>query len=155
MDKQPILSLRDVDIFYGEVQSLFGISLDVYEEEIVSIIGSNGAGKTTTMRSIMGLRPPKNGTITFMGERIDKLPSHNIVKRGIIYVPEGRLVFPDLSVQVNLEMGGLFQKLRSQADGRKDGGAVRHLPPPSRSAATSWPARSPAASSRCWPSPAA
>ena len=105
MDKQPILSLRDVDIFYGEVQSLFGISLDVYEEEIVSIIGSNGAGKTTTMRSIMGLRPPKNGTITFMGERIDKLPSHNIVKRGIIYVPEGRLVFPDLSVQVNLEMG--------------------------------------------------
>ena len=67
MDKQPILSLRDVDIFYGEVQSLFGISLDVYEEEIVSIIGSNGAGKTTTMRSIMGLRPPKNGTITFMG----------------------------------------------------------------------------------------
>ncbi len=103
--EQPILSLRDVDVFYGEVQALFGVSIDVFDGEIVSIIGSNGAGKTTTMRSIMGLRPPKNGTITFEGERIEKMHSHSIVKKGIIYVPEGRLVFPDLSVQVNLEMG--------------------------------------------------
>lgn len=67
MSDTPVLSLRDVDVFYGEVQALFGVSLDVYKKEIVSIIGSNGAGKTTTMRSIMGLRLPKNGTITFEG----------------------------------------------------------------------------------------
>ena len=105
MSQTPILSLKGVDVYYGEVQALFGISLDVYEGEIVSIIGSNGAGKTTTMRSIMGLRPAKNGTITFDGKDITKLKSHKVVKEGIIYVPEGRLVFPDLSVQVNLEMG--------------------------------------------------
>lgn len=105
MSDSPVLSLRDVDVFYGEVQALFGISLDVYEKEIVSIIGSNGAGKSTTMRSIMGLRVPKNGSITFQGKDITKMKAHNVVKQGIIYVPEGRLVFPDLSVQVNLEMG--------------------------------------------------
>lgn len=105
MSDTAVLSLRDVDVFYGEVQALFGVSLDVYEKEIVSIIGSNGAGKTTTMRSIMGLRIPKNGTITFEGKDITKMKAHNVVKQGIIYVPEGRLVFPDLSVQVNLEMG--------------------------------------------------
>lgn len=105
MSETPVLSLRDVDVFYGEVQALFGISLDVYEKEIVSIIGSNGAGKSTTMRSIMGLRTPKNGTITFEGKDITKMKAHKVVKEGIVYVPEGRLVFPDLSVQVNLEMG--------------------------------------------------
>ena len=68
MSDSPVLSLRDVDVYYGEVQALFGISLDVYEKEIVSIIGSNGAGKTTTMRSIMGLRIPKNGTINLPGK---------------------------------------------------------------------------------------
>ena len=97
--------MRDVDVFYGEVQALFGVSLDIYDKEIVSIIGSNGAGKTTTMRSIMGLRIPKNGTITFQGRDITKAKAHQVVKDGIVYVPEGRLVFPDLSVQVNLEMG--------------------------------------------------
>ncbi len=100
-----ILSLNGIDVYYGEVQALFDISLDVYEGEIVSIIGSNGAGKTTTMRSIKGLRHPKKGSITFQGEEIQKLPTHKVVDRGIVYVPEGRLVFPDLSVEVNLEMG--------------------------------------------------
>ena len=125
MSDSPVLSLRDVDVYYGEVQALFGVSLDVHEKEIVSIIGSNGAGKTTTMRSIMGLRVPKNGTITFQGKDITKMKAHNVVKQGIIYVPEGRLVFPDLSVQVNLEMGAyskpynrkqLAEKLEEQFD---------------------------------------
>ena len=125
MSDSPVLSLRDVDVYYGEVQALFGVSLDVHEKEIVSIIGSNGAGKTTTMRSIMGLRVPKNGTITFQGKDITRLKAHNVVKQGIIYVPEGRLVFPDLSVQVNLEMGAyskpynrkqLAEKLEEQFD---------------------------------------
>lgn len=110
-----ILSLNGIDVYYGEVQALFDISLDVYEGEIVSIIGSNGAGKTTTMRSIMGLRHPKKGTIVFNGEEIQKLPTHKVVDRGIVYVPEGRLVFPDLSVEVNLEMGA-YSKSYSKAE---------------------------------------
>ncbi|MBR4462236.1 MAG: ABC transporter ATP-binding protein [Erysipelotrichaceae bacterium] len=110
-----MLSLNGIDVYYGEVQALFDISLDVYEGEIVSIIGSNGAGKTTTMRSIMGLRHPKKGTIVFNGEEIQKLPTHKVVDRGIVYVPEGRLVFPDLSVEVNLEMGA-YSKSYSKAE---------------------------------------
>lgn len=115
MEQKIILSLDGIDVYYGEVQALFDISLDVYEGEIVSIIGSNGAGKTTTMRSIMGLRHPKKGTITFDGEQIQKLPTHKVVDRGIVYVPEGRLVFPDLSVEVNLEMGA-YSKSYSKAE---------------------------------------
>lgn len=109
-DKKSILSLKNVDVFYGEVQALFGITLDVFENEIVSIIGSNGAGKTTTMRSIMGLRPARNGHIIFKGEDITKAKSHDVVSKGIIYVPEGRLVFPDMSVQNNLEMGAYSKR---------------------------------------------
>ena len=105
MEQKKILSLEGVDVYYGEVQALFDVSIDVFDGEIVSIIGSNGAGKTTTMRSIMGLRSPKKGKITFDGQEIHKLPTHKIVDKGIVYVPEGRLVFPDLSVEVNLEMG--------------------------------------------------
>ena len=105
MEQKKILSLEGVDVYYGEVQALFDVSIDVFDGEIVSIIGSNGAGKTTTMRSIMGLRSPKKGKITFDGQEIHKLSTHKIVDKGIVYVPEGRLVFPDLSVEVNLEMG--------------------------------------------------
>lgn len=109
-EQNSILSLNNIDVYYGEVQALFGISLDVYENEIVSIIGSNGAGKTTAMRSIMGLRPARNGKILFKGEEITKTKSHDVVSKGIIYVPEGRLVFPDMSVQTNLEMGAYSKK---------------------------------------------
>jgi len=104
-ENKAVLSLDKIDVFYGEVQALFGISLEVMEREIVAIIGSNGAGKSTTMRSIMGLRPAKSGKITFQGREITRLKTHDVVKEGIIYVPEGRLVFADLSVQINLEMG--------------------------------------------------
>ncbi len=104
-DSKNILILKNVDVYYGEVQALFGISINVEQSEIVSIIGSNGAGKTTTMRSICGLHSARNGQIIFDGENITKQKTHLIVKKGIIYVPEGRLVFPNLSVQDNLEMG--------------------------------------------------
>ncbi|MCX7027159.1 MAG: ABC transporter ATP-binding protein [Spirochaetes bacterium] len=100
-----MLALKNVDVFYGQVQALFGITLDVKQSEIVSIIGSNGAGKTTTMRSISGLHGAHGGQIMFEGEDITKQKSHVLVKKGIIYVPEGRLVFADMSVQDNLEMG--------------------------------------------------
>jgi len=102
---EAVLKLENIDVYYDEVQALFGVSLEIRENEIVSVIGSNGAGKSTTMRAIMGLRPPRKGTITFQGKDITKTKPHNVVKEGIVYVPEGRLVFPDLSVEVNLEMG--------------------------------------------------
>jgi len=101
----PMLSLREIDVYYDEVQTVFSITLDIGESEIVSVIGSNGAGKSTVMRAIMGLQPARNGTILFLGRNITKMKTHQIVSAGIVYVPEGRLVFPDLSVQVNLEMG--------------------------------------------------
>lgn len=115
MENKKILSLNGIDVYYGEVQALFDVSIDVYDGEIVSIIGSNGAGKTTTMRSIMGLRHPKKGTIIFEDKEIQKLPTHKVVDEGIVYVPEGRLVFPDLSVEVNLEMGA-YSKNYSKAE---------------------------------------
>ena len=102
---EAVLKLDNIDVYYDEVQALFGVSLEIREKEIVSVIGSNGAGKSTTMRAIMGLRPPRRGTITFQGKDITKTKPHNVVKEGVVYVPEGRLVFPDLSVEVNLEMG--------------------------------------------------
>lgn len=115
MDKNKVLCLDGIDVYYGEVQALFNVSIDVFDGEIVSIIGSNGAGKTTTMRSIMGLRHPKVGKITFNDEEIQKLPTHKVVDKGIVYVPEGRLVFPDLSVEVNLEMGA-YSKTYTKAE---------------------------------------
>ncbi len=111
---QSVLKLENVDVFYDEVQALFGVSLEIRENEIVSVIGSNGAGKTTTMRAIMGLRSARNGTLPFQGENITRLKTHHVVAKGIIYVPEGRLVFPDLSVQANLEMGA-FSKNYTKA----------------------------------------
>ena len=102
---EAVLKLENIDVYYDEVQALFGVSLEIRENEIVSVIGSNGAGKSTTMRAIMGLRPPRRGSITFQGKDITKTKPHNVVKEGVVYVPEGRLVFPDLSVEVNLEMG--------------------------------------------------
>ncbi len=105
MNGTSVLAVKDIDVYYGQVQALYGVSIDVYEEEIVSIIGSNGAGKTTTMRTVMGLRQAKKGSIVFNGKDITKFGTHQVVKEGIVYVPEGRLVFPDLSVKVNLEMG--------------------------------------------------
>jgi len=104
-DCKSILELKNIDVYYGEVQALFGISIEVGQGEIVSIIGSNGAGKTTTMRSISGLHAAHSGQVIFDGEDITRQKSHQIVKKGIIYVPEGRLVFPNISVQDNLEMG--------------------------------------------------
>ena len=104
-EKNCVLSMENISVYYGQVQALFDISLKVNEGEIVSIIGSNGAGKSTTMRSIMGLCSTRGGKITFRGKDITKTKTHDVVKMGVIYVPEGRLVFPDISVQVNLEMG--------------------------------------------------
>jgi branched-chain amino acid transport system ATP-binding protein len=104
-----ILELRDVHTYYGSIQALKGISLDVREGEIVTLLGANGAGKTTTLRSINGLNRPRQGSIRFQGRDITGTAPHEIVKRGIAQSPEGRRLFPRMTVIENLEMGA-FQR---------------------------------------------
>ena len=105
----PILELQDVHTYYGSIQALKGITIDVHEGEIVTLIGANGAGKSTTLRSINGLNRPRRGTIHFQGQDITSASSHRIVKMGIAQSPEGRRLFPRMSVLENLQMGA-FQR---------------------------------------------
>jgi branched-chain amino acid transport system ATP-binding protein len=114
-----ILELKDVQTYYGAIQALKGISLNVREGEIVTLIGANGAGKSTTLRSINGLNHPSRGTIQFQGRDITNTPAHQIVKMGISQSPEGRRLFPRMSVLENLEMGA-FQRPRSDREIRED-----------------------------------
>jgi branched-chain amino acid transport system ATP-binding protein len=104
-----ILELGDVHTYYGSIHALKGVSLEVREGEIVTLIGSNGAGKSTTLRSINGLNQPRKGTIVFQGTDITRKPAHEIVKMGIAQAPEGRKLFPRMTVFENLEMGA-FQR---------------------------------------------
>src|SRR5437764_10417692 len=97
-----LLELGDVETCYGLSQVLFGISLSIAPREMVTLMGRNGMGKTTTVRSIVGLTPARAGTIRFFGEEIRSLPSYKVARRGIGLVPEGRQVFPNLSVRENL-----------------------------------------------------
>jgi branched-chain amino acid transport system ATP-binding protein len=105
----PILKLDGVHTFYGSIHALKGISLEVHQGEIVTLLGANGAGKSTTLRSINGLQRPRQGSIVFEGRDITQTPAHEIVKRGIAQSPEGRRLFPRMSVTENLEMGA-FQR---------------------------------------------
>ncbi|MCX7854547.1 MAG: ABC transporter ATP-binding protein [Anaerolineae bacterium] len=100
-----MLEVQNLNTFYGKIQVLWSVSLQVQEGEIVAIVGSNGAGKTTLLNSILGLVRPASGSVTFLGRRIDVLPSHAIAEQGISIVPEGGRVFPEMTVRENLEMG--------------------------------------------------
>ena len=100
-----MLVLSDVHVFHGDMQALYDISLEVKKGELVSLIGANAAGKTTMVNTICGLHTPAQGEIFFEGRRIDKIPAHKIVDLGIAQIPEGRQLFPDMSVLENLEMG--------------------------------------------------
>ena len=113
-----ILEVRDVQTYYGAIQALKGISLDVRAGEIVTLIGANGAGKSTTLRSINGLNHPRRGTIRFQGQDITTAPPHEIVKMGIAQSPEGRRLFPRMTVFENLQMGA-FQR-NDRAEIRQD-----------------------------------
>jgi branched-chain amino acid transport system ATP-binding protein len=108
-----ILVLEDVHVFYGAIHAVKGISLEVGEREIVTLIGSNGAGKSTTLRAINGLNRPRTGSIRFQGRELVGTKSHDIVKAGISQSPEGRRLFPRMSVQENLEMGAFQRADRS------------------------------------------
>jgi branched-chain amino acid transport system ATP-binding protein len=110
-----LLELKEVRVRYGAIEAVKGISFEVGEGELVTLIGGNGAGKTTTLKTISGLRRPSEGSIVFEGRPIESIPAHEIVDLGICQAPEGRRIFPRMTVHENLEMG---------AYGRKDGSSV-------------------------------
>jgi branched-chain amino acid transport system ATP-binding protein len=105
----PLLELDDVHVYYGNIAAVHGLSLQVRPGEIVTLIGSNGAGKSTTLRTISGLLRPRQGTITFQGQRLAGVPEHEIVRRGISHSPEGRRIFPRMTVAENLELGAFIR----------------------------------------------
>lgn len=122
-----MLSVRDLDVYYGSIHAIKGISFEVNEGEIITLIGANGAGKTTTLHAISGLIKPKSGEMTFCGENLMKIEAHKIVRLGLAQVPEGRRIFSKLTVLENLEMGAYIRK--DIAGIRKDYDMVfEHLP---------------------------
>lgn len=108
-----ILEIHDVSAGYGEVQILWGTSMELRDGLLTSLVGSNGAGKTTTLRTVMGLIKPWQGKITFEGEDISHLPAHEKAERGLVLVPEGRQLFTDMTVEENLEMGASPKRARA------------------------------------------
>lgn len=107
-----MLEIKNLDVFYGEFQALFDVSLKISEGETVITVGPNGAGKSTLLKTISGLFHPRKGSITFLGQRIDGLPAHEIVELGIAHVPEGGRLFPQLTVLENLKVGSYLKKSR-------------------------------------------
>jgi branched-chain amino acid transport system ATP-binding protein len=108
----PLLELEKVETFYGNIQALKGVSLSIAEGEIITLIGANGAGKTTTLMTVCGIAPPRSGRIRFRGSAIERVEPHEIVSRGISQVPEGRRIFPLLTVGENLNMGAFLRRDR-------------------------------------------
>ncbi len=111
-----MLEIRDLEVYYGMIQAIKGISFDVNEGEVIALIGANGAGKTTTLHTISGLLTPKHGTVTFEGKDITKIPAHKIVYAGMAHVPEGRRVFPSLSVLQNLKLGAYTRSNKEEIE---------------------------------------
>jgi len=111
-----MLDVSHIDAFYGRIQALWDVSLTIGEAEIVALVGANGAGKTTLLSTLTGLLPCPSGRIEFCGKRIDGLKSHALVELGISHIPEGRRLFPDMSVRENLEMGAYPQRLWKQKE---------------------------------------
>lgn len=105
-----MLQLNNIDVYYGRVHALKSVSLHVEEGELITLVGANGVGKSTTLKTISGILHPQSGEIIFRGERIDRLPLDAIVRRGIAHCPEGRRVFPDLTVWENLRLGAYTRK---------------------------------------------
>ncbi|MBE6072490.1 MAG: ABC transporter ATP-binding protein [Clostridium butyricum] len=105
-----MLKLDNINLYYGVIHALKDISLEVKQGEIVTLIGANGAGKTSTLRAISGLEPIKSGSITFKGSQVNKIPANKIVSLGLSHVPEGRRVFPELTIMENLELGAYLRK---------------------------------------------
>ena len=100
-----MLEVSNIDVYYGKAQALYGMSLTVKPGEILCLLGRNGAGKTTTMKAVMGLLPVKSGTVALDGEDISRIPAHHVPGKGIGYIPQGRRLFPELTVAENIEIG--------------------------------------------------
>ena len=109
----PLLEVGNVTAFYGDLQALFDISLQVNAGEIVTLIGANGAGKTTILRVISGMKPPASGSVRFAGQDVSRVPAHDMVARGVSHVPEGRQVFPFMTVKENLSLGAFTPRARA------------------------------------------
>ena len=145
-----MLRVSGLETGYGHSQVLFGVELTLNEGEMVTLLGRNGMGKTTTVRAIMGLTPPRAGSVRFDGRELGRLPSHTIARCGLGLVPEGRQIFPNLAVQENLLV---------TAANRRGSQAPWHLDRASTPCFHAWPSgpptgaiSSPAGNSRCWPS---
>lgn len=117
---EPILTIRNVESFYGPIMAIRGVSLDVHQGKIVSILGANGAGKTTLMKTVSGVMDPEKGKITFDGDEIQGSEPHKVVRKGIVHVPEGREVFPLLTVDENLSLGAYTLSDKGQIDHDRD-----------------------------------
>ena len=111
-----MLEIKDINVYYGAIHALKGISLEVNEGEIVTLIGANGAGKSTTLRTISGLLKPKDGTINFLGNNIAGMSAHKIVREGISQVPEGRKIFAEMTVMENLELGAFIRNDKDEIE---------------------------------------
>ena len=111
-----MLEVQNIDVFYGDLQVLWDVSFEVEEGEIVALVGANGSGKSTTLKTLSGLLNPANGSIRFLDQRLDKIPANKIIEHGVVHVPEGRRLFPEMTVRENLIMGSLSP----QAKGKRD-----------------------------------
>ncbi len=111
-----MLEIKDLEVYYGVIQAIKGVSFEVNEGEVIALIGANGAGKTTILHTITGLIAPKAGKVTFEGQDITRMPGHKIVTKGIAHVPEGRRVFADLSVLENLKLGAYTRKDKKEIE---------------------------------------
>ena len=109
-----MLSAEGLDVFYGDLQVLWNVTFEVREGEIVVLVGANGAGKSTTLKTVSSLLKPQRGTITFDDSRLDLEPSHKIIEYGVVHVPEGRRLFPEMTVEENLIIGSLTQKAKAK-----------------------------------------
>ncbi|MBP1726565.1 MAG: transporter ATP-binding protein, partial [Deltaproteobacteria bacterium] len=109
-----MLEVKNIDVSYGDLQVLWDVSFEVNEGEIVALVGANGAGKSTTLKTVSGLLRPNNGSVRFLDQRLDQIPAHKIIEHGIAQVPEGRRLFPEMSVRENLIMGSLSPQAKAK-----------------------------------------
>ena len=109
-----MLRVENIDVFYGDLQILWDVSFKVKEGEIVALVGANGSGKSTTLKTISGLLSPSNGSIVFLDQRLDQIPAHKIIEQGVAHVPEGRRLFPGMTVRENLIMGSLSSQAKAK-----------------------------------------